>query len=435
MACRRVLSGGNQICSLVLTGYIGVLLLIKLTTLINRRPEDLILAAKRRMFLFRERNFRFRRFTRNQKQGVNLAGYIRAEMGLGQAARGMATALEAANIPFNILNFESGNKGRHGDHSWVRKEVTDSDYDVTIMVINPNSIFNARAHLPKTIFLNRYVIGYWFWELPKIPVDWLDAFSLVNEVWAPSSFVQAAVVPKCSVPVVRVPPVVTVDTSNAFSREYFDLPEKRFIFLTMCDTGSVFERKNPLGAIGAFKKAFPADDPNVTLVVKISGPPSRPPNWDLIQKHVSGYQNIRLIDRLLNPEELGSLLSVSDCFVSLHRSEGFGLIPAETMSLGKPVIATRWSGNVDYMTGENSVGINYRLVQLDQDYGPYEAGQQWAEPDIDQAADWMKKLSANPDLAQQIGRLGQQTIHANFSPQAVGKIIRERLACIREEYS
>jgi len=409
--------------------------LIKLTSIIKRRPEDILLAAKRRLFLFRERNFRFRRFSKHQQQGINLAAYIRAEMGLGQAARGIATALENADIPFNILNFESGNRGRHGDMSWAHKEVSDSDYDVTIIVVNPDNIFNARSRLPNKIFLNRYVIGYWFWELPNVPDEWLDAFSLVNEVWAASRFLHDAVALKCPVPVIHVPPVVEVRDGQRFPRRYFNLPEEQFLFLVMCDTGSVFERKNPIAAIAAFKKAFAPDDPNVGLVVKISGPANRPPNWDLIQEHVQGYPNIRLIDRILTPAELSSLLSVTDCLISLHRSEGFGLIPAEFMSLGKPVIATKWSGNTDYMTADNSFGIDYRLVQLEKDYGPYEAGQYWAEPDIDQAAHWMKHLSEDSELAQRVGRAGQQTIRATFSPQAVGEIISKRLAYVRGKYS
>jgi glycosyltransferase involved in cell wall biosynthesis len=408
---------------------------VKLKSIIRRPPRDLIAAARRRLFLYKERNLRFRRFSRGQRQGVNLAGYIRAEMGLGQAARGVAKALESVQLPFNILNFEAGNRGRHGDMSWVHKEVTSSHYDVTILVINPDNIFNARKQLPKEIFGNRYVIGYWFWELPTVPDEWVPAFSLVNEVWAASRFVQRNISQRSPVPVVRIPPVVEVKDGQAFSRQYFNLPERRFLFLTICDTGSVFERKNPTGAIAAFKKAFSPDDQSVGLVIKISGPAHRPPNLQLIAEQIQGYANIWLVDRLLTPEELSSLQNVTDCGVSLHRAEGFGLVPAEMMSLGKPVIATRWSGNTDYMTADNSIGIDYQLVRLGQDYGPYEGSQSWAEPDIEQAAYWMKKLYEDKDLARRIGTLGQQTMNDNFSPQAVGQIIGERLSHVRIQRS
>jgi glycosyltransferase involved in cell wall biosynthesis len=134
---------------------------------------------------------------------------------------------------------------------------------------------------------------------------------------------------------------------------------------------------------------------------------------------------------LLTRAELTSLIDACDCFVSLHRSEGFGLGPAEAMSLGKPAIITNWSGNTDYMTVNNCIPIDYKLVQLGRDYGPYKAHQHWAEPDLGQTAQWMKKLVAEPELAATIGGRGQETINTHFSPHAVGKIIQARLQEIR----
>jgi glycosyltransferase involved in cell wall biosynthesis len=150
-----------------------------------------------------------------------------------------------------------------------------------------------------------------------------------------------------------------------------------------------------------------------------------------INEELSGWKNIVVIDRLLDRDELTSLIDACDCFVSLHRSEGFGLGPAEAMSLGKPAIMTNWSGNTDYMTSDNCVAIDYQLVALGRDYGPYKANQHWAEPDLEQAAHWMKKLVAEPELAKQIGLRGQQTIESQFSPDVVGKIIQARLEQIR----
>jgi glycosyltransferase involved in cell wall biosynthesis len=142
-------------------------------------------------------------------------------------------------------------------------------------------------------------------------------------------------------------------------------------------------------------------------------------------------QNVFVIDRLLSRDELTSLIDACDCFVSLHRSEGFGLGPAEAMSLGKPAIITNWSGNTDYMTADNCIAIDYELVKLGRDYGPYKASQHWAEPDLAQAAHWMKRIVAEPELAKTIGRRGRETINTHFSPQAVGKIIQARLQEIR----
>jgi glycosyltransferase involved in cell wall biosynthesis len=191
------------------------------------------------------------------------------------------------------------------------------------------------------------------------------------------------------------------------------------------------ERKNPLGVVRAFKRAFATDDPRVVLVLKFNNPDRGQTVMHELLDEVAGCENVFGMDRLLTRDELTSLLAACDCFVSLHRSEGFGLPPAEAMSLGKPAILTNWSGNVDYMSGDNCIAIDYELMQLDRDYGPYKAGQHWADPDLYQAAGCMKRLVAEPGLAQTLGRKGQETINAQFSPPAVGKIIKARLEEIR----
>lgn len=356
-------------------------------------------------------------------------------MGLGQAARGIAAALEAARLPFNVVNFENGNLARHADTSWIHKETRSPDYDVTILAINPDNIGNAKLWLPNSLFANRYVIGYWFWELPEIPDSWLQAFSLVDEVWVASKFVQDALARRSPLPVTRIPPVIQLSNDTTLSRQHLNLPEKQFLFLAMCDASSVMERKNPRAAISAFKKAFDKDDSRVGLILKIRERNPFRRDMSAIRKEIEGWSNIHLLEQAMSRQEIDSLLLVTDCFVSLHRSEGFGLVLAEAMSLGKPVIMTRWSGNTDYMTSDNSIGVDYQLVELQRDYGPYKAGQVWAEPDIDQAAHWMKKLAGDRDLASEIGARGRQTIQRDLSPCVVGNLIRKRLSEIREQYS
>jgi glycosyltransferase involved in cell wall biosynthesis len=357
--------------------------------------------------------------------GVNLVGYIRADMGLGTAARGLAAALDDAGVPFNVINMQHGNLSSHTDYSWSHKEVSNSDYDVTIVCVNPDNSFYLRTQVSPEILGNRYVIANWYWELPEMPDEWMSEFEYADEVWAPSNFIRDAISRKAPVPVVRVPTVVQVNRGRRFSRAELGLPEQRFLFLGMFDTHSVLERKNPLGVVRAFKHAFGAGDRRVGLVMKIL---NKDESFSRkINEELAGYDNVVMIDRLLTRDEWTSLVDACDCFVSLHRSEGFGLGPAEAMSFGKPAIVTNWSGNTDYMTSDNCIAIDYELVNLGQDYGPYKAGQHWAEPDIEQAADWMKKLVEDPSLGKAIGLRGQHTIHTDFSPKAVGKIIRARL--------
>lgn len=395
---------------------------------LNRAKLERLIRAKNR--------FRAERTTRapqttNAPAGVNLVAYIRADMGLGAAARGMAAALDAAAIPFNVINMAHGNYSSQTDNSWSHKEVEHSHYDTTLVCVNPDNSFYLRTQVSPEILGERYVIANWYWELPEMPDEWLAEFEYTDEVWAASNFIKDAMSRKAPTPVVRVPPVVGLSGGVKFSREQLNLPTNRFLFLAMFDTKSVLERKNPLGVLRAFKRAFASNDERVGLVLKFNNPDHERPAMRELQNELSGSANVFVIDRLLSRDELPSLLAACDCFVSLHRSEGFGLPPAEAMSLGKPAIITNWSGNVDYITGDNCIAIDYELVKLDRDYGPYKAGQHWAEPDLDQAAHWMKRIVAEPELAQNIGLKGQETIKTQFSPQAVGKIIKTRLEEIR----
>lgn len=362
--------------------------------------------------------------------GVNLVAYIRAEMALGVVGRGMAAAFESAGVPFNVINLEAGNYSLHTDLSWSHKEARRSDYDTTIVCVNPDNSFYLRTQAPVNVLGDRYVIGNWYWELPELPDEWLKEFEFVDEVWAASRFIADAVSAKTSRPVAYMPPVVQLSPGSAVSRSQLGLPEDRYLFLAMFDTNSVLQRKNPLGVLRAFKRAFPSGS-NVALVMKFNNPDYRQPLLQSVREEMADLENVFILDRIMTRAEVTSLIKACDCFVSLHRSEGFGLGPAEAMSLAKPAIITNWSGSVDYMTADNSIAIDYQLVKLGQDYGPYKAHQSWAEPDLDQASYWMKKLVSDPSLGPRLGHRAQETITSQFSPQAVGQLIRSRLEQVR----
>ncbi|MDO9319462.1 MAG: glycosyltransferase [Gammaproteobacteria bacterium] len=362
--------------------------------------------------------------------GVNLIGYTRAEMGIGEGARSDARALDAANEPFGIICFTSGNPSRMTDLSWQHKEIDNAPYDVTLLHINPDHALQAITELPSNHFDGHYSIGYWAWELPEIPADWEKTFKHFDEIWVPSNFVQDAVAMKSPVPVVRIPHSIEVKLDTSLKRANFGLPEEPFLFLVMFDTYSRQERKNPYGAIEAFRNAFVADDLSVRLVVKVNN--ATPDALRAIRERAGAHQNIMLLEQVYSRAEVNSIIANCDCYVSLHRSEGFGFGPAEAMALGKAVMATHWSGNVDYMRPDNCVGINYQLVIIEQDYGPYKKGQVWAEPDLTQAAKAMQQLAGDHEWAKQLGMKGKETIENEFSPAAVGVMMRKRLAAIRQ---
>jgi len=361
--------------------------------------------------------------------GVNLIGYTRAEMGIGEGARSDAKALNAANEPFGIVCYQAHNPSRMTDLSWQHKEMQAAPFDVTLLHINPDHALQAISELPAGHFDGHYRIGYWAWELPEIPPDWEKAYWHFDEIWVPSHFVQEAVAMKSPIPVVRIPHAVEVHADPGLDRSSFGLPQDCYLFLAMFDTYSRPERKNPHGALRAFQNAFAPDDLSAQLVLKVNNP--TPDAMARIREAIGEHRNILLLDKVYSRAQVNALIACCDCYVSLHRSEGFGFGPAEAMALGKAVMATAWSGNVDYMRPGNSIGIDYTLVTIEQDCGPYKKGQTWAEPDEAHATRAMQQLVRDPALSRQLGEAARATIAAEFAPLPVGTLMRKRLAAIR----
>lgn len=364
--------------------------------------------------------------------GLNLIGYARAEMGIGESCRIAAKSLTAGEIPFGIINFKGTNSARMSDTSWAHKEIDSPKYDVNVFHINAEQMMEIYAQYGNDIFNSRYNIGFWHWELPDFPEQWTESFSLVDEIWAPSTFVAEAIALKSPVPVVRIPHAIEVNIEEIRTRQYFNLPESTFLFLTMYDVKSYQERKNPQASVKAFQRTFDKDDASVGLVLKVnvSSPDSK--EMQMLQALIGDYQNIYLIKEILSRNDINSLINISDCFISLHRSEGFGLGLAEAMYLKKPVIGTNWSSNTDFMNHTNSCPVNYSLVELGETYGPYEGYQHWAEPDIAHAGYYMKKLVDDVDYRDEIAQKGEHTIKTDFSPKRVGILIMKRLEYIKK---
>jgi glycosyltransferase involved in cell wall biosynthesis len=362
--------------------------------------------------------------------GINLIAYIRAEMGIGEAGRSMALAMDRAGIPFCIINYERANPSRMGDHSWDHKIVSEPVYDINLFHINADYLPEVIHDLPKKFTKNKYNIGLWAWEMPEFPDRWAKSFSYLDEIWVPSEFVRRAVSEKSPIPVVTIPHSVRLMNQPYLKRMFFNLPEERFLFLSMYDMHSIQERKNPKGAIDAYRLAFPNESSNTALVVKVNN--ANDTELSDIQNYIGNRKDIIIINNVLTRYEVDSLISSCDCFVSLHRSEGFGLAIAESMALGKPVVATYWSSNVDFMNQGNSACVDYAISELHVNYGPYSAGQHWAEPDINNAAMWMKQLVKDPALYKTLSVKAQADIRSGLSPQAIGKKIANRISELKQ---
>ncbi len=362
--------------------------------------------------------------------GIDIVGYIRSEHGVGESARLCAMAARAVQLPFTLHDFNHGNLSRTADRSWDDRITSQRRNRVAVLHINADQTPAARKILGRDFFQGGYTVGFWHWELPVFPDQWLGAFDLVDEVWVPTQFLLEAVQARSHRPVARMPHAISFAVDPTTSRATFGLPDDRFLFLAMYDVLSTRERKNPEGAIAAYRKAFPRVGRDTALVIKLNNPDRDRPAVNALKARVADRSDIIVLDRILMRQEVYDLENVCDAFVSLHRSEGFGLGLAESMFLGKPVVATDWSGNRDFMSPDNSCPVNYRLIRLDRNIGPYDRGQIWADPDLDHAAQLLKRLVEDVAWRQRIGRRGQQTIHEQFSPEIVGALYRKRLGAI-----
>lgn len=364
----------------------------------------------------------------DRASGVNLVGYIRAEMGIGEAIRGDAAALEAAGVPFVIIDHRDGSPARMGDASWAHRIVDEPVFDTNILHINADLLPRAIANLPPGLTDRRRNVGVWVWELPEFPAEWRGSFSLVDEVWVPSTFVRDALGAGAPVPVHVVPHALRAPRGPFLDRAQLGLPVDSFQFLAMYDTHSIIERKNPYGAIDAFVRAFAPDDMSVSLVLKVNTGGDR--EVAELTRLTANHPNIHLVTETLSRHAVDSLIKCSDAFVSLHRAEGFGLPIAEAMLLGTPVVATNWSGNTDFMDERTAACVGYELVRLEQSYGPYRAGQQWAEPDVAEAAESMKRLASDRDYCRALAAAATETVAAKLSAAAVASRLQERLQLV-----
>jgi glycosyltransferase involved in cell wall biosynthesis len=363
--------------------------------------------------------------------GLNVIGYARSEHGLGQSTRQFVGALDAIGIPSAIIDFNHGNSSRIEDRNLEHRLVSDPVHGMNVFHINADQMPYAEMQLPPHLLSSRYNIGFWHWELPEMLDEHLAGFDRLNEVWAPTAFVQDAVAKKSPVPVVRMPHAIHFTISPDACRAQFGLPEDKFLFLMMYDFSSYQERKNPRASLDAFERAFAQTNANVALVIKTQNAQFHDKDVQALRERIAGRENIIWINETLSRQQVYDLQSVCDALVSLHRSEGFGLGPAEAMFLGKPVIATNWSGNTEFMRSHNSLPVNYRLVTIEKDVGVYRAGQTWAEPDVAHAATLMRQVVDDEVLRANISAEAKRTMQEEFSPKAIGRRIRARLLFIQ----
>jgi len=357
--------------------------------------------------------------------GVNLFGYIKSPSALGEGCRLLALALEKASIPFGIIDTSVGTLINKKDNKCKKKIMSKPKYSINVFHINPEEMLRLKLSLPDEVWDKRFNIGFWVWDLPEFPDEWFKAFSLVDEVWTPSNFCVDCFSKKSPVPVKLMKYGFSVEALPKFDRKYFGLERDKFIFLVVYDNTTNFQRKNPIGAIKAFKRAFHKEDNSVGMVVKLANPTAE--NLVLLNLEIDGFKNISIIDKAMTKREIFSLISCSNVVISLHRSESFGILLAEAMLLKTPVIATGWSGNSDFMTTDTACCVDSDLTEIDKNYTIYKASQFWASPDIIQSAVFMKIIKADERYRKLICENGYKLLAKKYSLKSSSNHIYKRL--------
>lgn len=362
-------------------------------------------------------------------EGINLIGCIRAEIGLGQSCRLVANELEHLDMPYSIKNFQLEGNLREEDHTYDHRIQEELPYGINLFHIEPLDLALAFGNtLDMSVWNGRYNIAFWLWELETFPESWKKALPLVDEIWTPSEFASESVRRVTDKPVYTIPYHVTAPVDVKYDRSFFGLPEDHFLFLIMYDTNSTMARKNPIGAIEAYKQAFSPDNDKVGLVIKMNNPKEE--DIRKIRENFSGYDHIYYLTEIMEKQVVNSLLACVDVYVSLHRAEGFGLVMAEAMLNGTPCIATNWSSNTEFMNEDVACMVDYSFTTLRKPVAPYPRGARWAEANIDTAAGYMRRLVEDSSYYQMLAEKGQQYIREKLGlKQAIDKI-HERVQTI-----
>jgi glycosyltransferase involved in cell wall biosynthesis len=338
----------------------------------------------------------------------DLVGYHGGDLGIAMATRGTTEALRASGRTANLVPVGRSS----GAPRRPRLRAGRAGRRITLFEVNPLEIAFLASQWKGAIDPAAPAACIPFWELPLVPRAWMPVLSAMQAVLAPTRFVESAcreALP--ATPVLHFPQAAFLPPGIAPTREAWGMVPATTVFVVAFDVGSDIDRKNPWAAVEAFQLAFPAPETGVELVVKVT-PRDHVPGYraqlDELRARVADDRRIRVVDRWLSYEDVLRLYASCDAMISLHRSEGLGLHLMEAMSLGKAVMATGWSGNMDFMSPENSVPAGFRLVPVASRHLAYRAevgreGQLWAEPDLAAAVEGLRRLHRNPERRRNLG--------------------------------
>ena len=350
--------------------------------------------------------------------GINLAGHLTAPQGLGVVARNTAHALTARGTPWVGIDVPPPAATGERVHEFAGQLWPGNErapQPVNLLHLNPPEVLEVLWAAPRWLDVDTRVTACVpFWEFPRLPGAWCDGLACMDAVLAPSRFIQTALERALpGLPVFHFVQAVWLPAGVRADRARFGIPAGTCAFVTAFDTRSDLARKNPLGALEAFRRAFADSAAAVRLVLRIQnarGSAAEPGSAEAeLRAAAAGDARVLLVDGPLTHADVLSLVASCDAYVSLHRAEGLGLGPLEAMALGRPAVATAWSGNLDYMSADDSLLVPAREVPVTgtsiRAYQQHRlgAGQTWGEPDLDVAARHLRALAEDPSLRLRLG--------------------------------
>ena len=359
--------------------------------------------------------------------GVNLVGFLEAESGLGEIARRLGRGLQHAEIPFSAISYRRTPSRLEGAPEFPISH--DAPYDTNLVCLNADYLAELATDVGLNFFACRYSIGVWFMETDVLRSEHKSAFRYLDEVWVASEYVRRTLARETDLPVHVVPVPIEEPLEPTRSRSDLGLPDD-FTFLFLFDFVSA-ERKNPMAVVEAFKRAFGPDDGASLVLKSINGQERKPDRLADLEAATAGRPDMTVLDGYVSAAERDSYIAACDCFVSLHRSEGLGLTMAEAMAYGKPVIATAYSGNLEFMDDANSYLVPYRLTPIPPEWWAYSPGAEWADPDAAVAAELMRRVYENQSEAQSRGARARADLIDRFSLERTESFLVERLEDMR----
>jgi glycosyltransferase involved in cell wall biosynthesis len=370
---------------------------------------------------------------------VSLIGYATGWTGRAEHVRAVWRALKTAGISAKIYNaggFDPTDK--RNDLELISRFDERLQPGIRIFSLNGDEVQSVldvlEARQPGS-FQSGYNIIFPAWELPRYPQEWARELDRFDEVWTASPFADQSIKAAVTVPVFQLPNACEPHITELRERSYFDIPEDRFVILFFFDVWSYAERKNPWAVVEAFRRLLAAR-PNapIHLIMKLNNSSRDAGVLQRLVAATAGFRDrVTFLDTVMQSNDVKNLVRCCDCFLSLHRSEGFGRGPAEAMFYGKPVVATGWSGNMEYMNSRVSFPVGYRLIPPKDGEYLHSENQVWADPDIAQAVQILSKLVDDPIYARTSGDRARAHMRANYSDAAIGKRYRARLEAIAAE--